>query len=72
LNADPGFRCAHPGYKLQLLGYCAEPGTGKASSRGIERLGAKPDGVLRSHQIANNGTLRSEMIPVETIFSTLA
>jgi RimJ/RimL family protein N-acetyltransferase len=28
------------------------------SRRGIERLGAKLDGILRSHQIAENGTLR--------------
>ena len=28
------------------------------SRRGIERLGAKQDGILRSHQIAPNGTLR--------------
>src|SRR3977135_2703129 len=28
------------------------------SRRGIERLGAKLDGILRSHQIAPNGTLR--------------
>ena len=28
------------------------------SRRGIERLGAKQDGVLRNHQIAPNGTLR--------------
>ena len=28
------------------------------SRRGIERLGAKLDGILRSHQLASNGTLR--------------
>ena len=28
------------------------------SRRGIERLGAKLDGILRNHQIASNGTLR--------------
>jgi RimJ/RimL family protein N-acetyltransferase len=32
------------------------------SRRGIERLGAKLDGVLRSHQIANNGTLRDTSV----------
>jgi RimJ/RimL family protein N-acetyltransferase len=32
------------------------------SRRGIERLGAKLDGVLRSHQIANNGTLRDTCV----------
>lgn len=33
-----------------------------ASRRGIERLGAKLDGVLRSHQIAPNGTLRDTCV----------
>jgi RimJ/RimL family protein N-acetyltransferase len=28
------------------------------SRRGIERLGAKPDGILRNHSIMPNGTLR--------------
>jgi RimJ/RimL family protein N-acetyltransferase len=32
------------------------------SRRGIERLGAKLDGVLRSHQIADNGTLRDTCV----------
>ena len=32
------------------------------SRRGIERLGAKQDGVLRSHQIAPNGTLRDTAV----------
>jgi N-acetyltransferase len=32
------------------------------SRRGIERLGAKQDGVLRSHQIAPNGTLRDTVV----------
>jgi N-acetyltransferase len=32
------------------------------SRRGIERLGAKLDGVLRNHQIANNGTLRDTCV----------
>jgi RimJ/RimL family protein N-acetyltransferase len=32
------------------------------SRRGIERLGAKLDGVLRSHQITNNGTLRDTWV----------
>jgi RimJ/RimL family protein N-acetyltransferase len=32
------------------------------SRRGIERLGAKLDGVLRSHQIASNGTLRDTCV----------
>jgi N-acetyltransferase len=32
------------------------------SRRGIERLGAKLDGILRSHQIANNGTLRDTCV----------
>jgi N-acetyltransferase len=33
-----------------------------ASRRGIERLGAKLDGVLRSHQVAPNGTLRDTVV----------
>src|ERR1700732_5261138 len=32
------------------------------SRRGIERLGAKLDGVLRSHQMADNGTLRDTCV----------
>jgi RimJ/RimL family protein N-acetyltransferase len=32
------------------------------SRRGIERLGAKLDGVLRSHQLASNGTLRDTCV----------
>ena len=32
------------------------------SRRGIERLGAKQDGILRSHQIASNGTLRDTVV----------
>ena len=32
------------------------------SKRGIERLGAKLDGILRSHQIAPNGTLRDTVV----------
>src|SRR5215470_11047277 len=32
------------------------------SCRGIERLGAKLDGVLRNHQIADNGTLRDTCV----------
>jgi RimJ/RimL family protein N-acetyltransferase len=37
------------------------------SRRGIERLGAKLDGILRSHQLASNGTLRDTVV-----FSILA
>jgi len=33
-----------------------------ASRRGIERLGAKLDGVLRSHQIAANGSFRDTCV----------
>lgn len=33
-----------------------------ASRRGIERLDAKLDGVLRSHQVAPNGTLRDTCV----------
>ena len=32
------------------------------SRRGIERLGAKLDGILRSHQLASNGTLRDTCV----------
>jgi N-acetyltransferase len=32
------------------------------SRRGIERLGARLDGILRSHQIATNGTLRDTVV----------
>ncbi|WP_315701057.1 MULTISPECIES: GNAT family protein [unclassified Bradyrhizobium] len=32
------------------------------SRRAIERLGAKQDGVLRSHQVAPNGTLRDTVV----------
>src|SRR5579871_4115983 len=32
------------------------------SRRGIERLGAKQDGILRSHQIAPDGTLRDTCV----------
>src|ERR1700687_41088 len=32
------------------------------SRRGIERLGAKQDDILRSHQIAPNGTLRDTVV----------
>jgi N-acetyltransferase len=32
------------------------------SRRGIERLGAKQDGILRNHQIGPNGTLRDTVV----------
>ncbi len=32
------------------------------SRRGIERLGARQDGILRSHQVAPNGTLRDTVV----------
>ena len=32
------------------------------SRRGIERLGAKLDGILRNHQLASNGTLRDTCV----------
>jgi N-acetyltransferase len=32
------------------------------SRRGIERIGAKQDGILRSHMIAPNGTLRDTVV----------
>lgn len=33
-----------------------------ASRRGIERLGAKQDGILRSHLVSPNGTLRDTVV----------
>ena len=33
-----------------------------ASRKAIERLGAKLDGILRSHQVASNGTLRDTCV----------
>ena len=33
-----------------------------ASRRAIERLGAKQDGILRSHQVAPNGSLRDTVV----------
>src|SRR5699024_4093163 len=32
------------------------------SRRGIERLGAKQDGILRSHQLGAGGTLRDTVV----------
>ncbi len=32
------------------------------SRRAIERLGAKQDGILRSHQVTPNGTLRDTVV----------
>ena len=32
------------------------------SRRAIERLGAKPDGILRSHMIMANGTIRDTAV----------
>jgi N-acetyltransferase len=34
----------------------------RQSRRGIERLGAKLDGILRNHQLAPNGTLRDTVV----------
>lgn len=34
----------------------------RASRRGIERLGAKLDGILRSHQIGRDGALRDTVV----------
>jgi N-acetyltransferase len=34
----------------------------RQSRRAIERLGARQDGILRSHQIAPNGTLRDTVV----------
>jgi RimJ/RimL family protein N-acetyltransferase len=34
----------------------------RQSREGIERLGAKLDGILRSHQVARNGTLRDTCV----------
>ena len=59
--------------KLLLLGYAFEKLDciavefrthffNQQSRRGIERLGAKLDGILRNHQIAPNGTLRDTVV----------
>ena len=59
--------------KLLLLGHAFESCNAIAvefrthffnqqSRRAIERLGAKLDGVLRSHQLASNGTLRDTCV----------
>jgi RimJ/RimL family protein N-acetyltransferase len=34
----------------------------QSSRRAIERLGAKLDGILRSHSVASNGTLRDTCV----------
>ena len=34
----------------------------RPSRRGIERLGAKLDGIIRNHQIGHNGTMRDTVI----------
>jgi RimJ/RimL family protein N-acetyltransferase len=34
----------------------------RQSRRGIERLGAKLDGILRNHQIGHNGTMRDTVV----------
>ena len=34
----------------------------EASRRAIERLGAKQDGILRSHQILKNGSIRDTVV----------
>ncbi|HEY2886173.1 MAG TPA: GNAT family protein [Rhizomicrobium sp.] len=34
----------------------------RQSRRGIERLGAKQDGILRNHQIGHNGTMRDTVV----------
>jgi RimJ/RimL family protein N-acetyltransferase len=34
----------------------------RASRRGIERLGAKLDGILRNHQIGTNGAMRDTVV----------
>ncbi len=59
--------------KLLLLGYAFEAlgciavefrthFFNHQSRRGIERLGAKQDGILRSHMVSPNGTLRDTVV----------
>ena len=59
--------------KLLLLSHAFEPLSciavefrthffNQQSRRAIERLGAKQDGILRSHQVAPNGTLRDTVV----------
>src|SRR3981189_795707 len=73
-DAKPGQRSAvNPQSKLLLLTHAFEKMDCIAvefrthffnhqSRRGIERLGAKQDGILRNHQIAPNGTLRDTVV----------
>ncbi len=67
-RTDLNTRC-----KLMLLGHAFETLNciavefrthffNQQSRRGIERLGAKLDGILRSHQVAPNGTLRDTCV----------
>src|SRR6202050_3883928 len=45
-----------------IVGEFPTPFCNHASRRGSERLGAKQDGILRSHQISPNGTLRDTVV----------
>jgi RimJ/RimL family protein N-acetyltransferase len=53
-HAFDALRCIAVEFRTHYFNY--------QSRRGIERLGAKLDGVLRSHQIAGNGTLRDTCV----------
>ncbi len=53
-HAFDALRCIAVEFRTHYFNY--------QSRRGIERLGAKLDGILRSHQIATNGTLRDTCV----------
>src|SRR4030081_3758879 len=54
---------AHAFEKLDLISVQFRPHFfTQQSRRGIERLGAKQDGILRNHTIAPNGTLRDTVV----------
>ncbi|MGB9021674.1 MAG: GNAT family protein [Pseudolabrys sp.] len=53
-HAFDALRCIAVEFRTHFFNY--------HSRSGIERLGAKLDGVLRSHQLADNGTLRDTCV----------
>jgi len=53
-HAFDGLHCIAVEFRTHLFNH--------QSRRGIERLGAKLDGILRSHQITQNGTVRDTCV----------